>query len=188
MSDDAPTPGWPFAVWIALYGLAGFQALSLEIIWFRLLGVMMKASAFTFGTLLTIFLTGLGAGAAVGSRLLRNVRRPGRAFLLLQAFVGLYAGASILVIVTMLPSGEAASAVWSYLGGYEPVDAAAAFRAIWSPEGEERPAGPPFVRLYVALPARWWVRRRSRWARAFRCSRRLRSWTPAGSARASPPC
>jgi len=147
------TPGWPFAVWIALYGLAGFQALSLEIIWFRLLGVMMKASAFTFGTLLTIFLTGLGAGAAFGSRLLRNVRRPGRAFLLLQAFVGLYAGASIMVIVTILPSRDAASAVWSYLGGYEPVDAAAAFRAIWSPEGEERPAGPPFVRLYLTLPA-----------------------------------
>ncbi len=145
--------GWPFAVWIALYGLAGFQALSLEIIWFRLLGVMMKASAFTFGTLLTIFLTGLGVGAALGSRLLRNVRRPGRTFLLLQAFVGLYAGASILALVAVLPSVEAAATVWAYLGGYEPVDAAAAFRALWSPEGEERPAGAPFVRLYVAVPA-----------------------------------
>ena len=138
--------GWPFAVWIALYGLAGFQALSLEIIWFRLLGVMMKASAFTFGTLLTIFLTGLGVGAALGSRLLRNVRRPGRAFLLLQAFVGLYAGASILALVAVLPSVEAAATVWAYLGGYEPVDAASAFRALWSPEGEERPAGAPFIR------------------------------------------
>jgi predicted membrane-bound spermidine synthase len=145
-------PGWPFAVWIALYGLAGFQALSLEIIWFRLLGVMMKASAFTFGTLLTIFLTGLGAGAALGSRLLRNVRRPGRTFLLLQAFVGLYAGASVMAIVTLLPSGEAASALRSYLGGYEPVDAAAAFRAIWSSEGHGD-MGPPFLRLYVLLPA-----------------------------------
>ena len=150
---DSAVRGWPFAVWIALYGLAGFQALSLEILWFRLLGVMMKASAFTFGTLLTIFLTGLGAGAAVGSRLLRNVRRPGRAFLLLQAFVGLYAGASIMVIVTLLPSGEAASALWSYLGGYEPVDAAAAFRGIWSSADPGRTAGPPFLRLYVALPA-----------------------------------
>ena len=41
--------------------------------------------------------------------------------------------------------------MWSYLGGYEPVDAAAAFRALWSPE--ERPTGALFVRLYVALPA-----------------------------------
>ena len=143
--------GWPFAMWIALYGLAGFQALSLEIIWFRLLGVMMKASAFTFGTLLTIFLAGLGVGAALGSRLLRNVRRPGRAFLLLQAFVGLYAGASILLMVALLPSG-AAPALWSYLGGYEPVDAAAAFRAIWS-SGRQEAMGPPFLRLYVLLPA-----------------------------------
>jgi hypothetical protein len=144
-------PGWPFAVWIALYGLAGFQALSLEIIWFRLLGVMMKASAFTFGTLLTIFLTGLGAGAALGSRLLRNVGHPGRAFLLLQAFVGLYAGASILLMVMLLPSG-AAPALWSYLGGYEPVDAAAAFRALWAGERQEA-MRPPFLRLYVLLPA-----------------------------------
>ena len=150
--ERVTAPGWPFAMWIALYGLAGFQALSLEIIWFRLLGVMMKASAFTFGTLLTIFLTGLGAGAALGSRLLRNVRRPGLAFLLLQAFVGLYAGASIMAIVTLLPSGEAASTVWSYLGGYEPVDAAAAFRAIWS-SGSQGAVGPPFLRLYVLLPA-----------------------------------
>ena len=153
-ADDerSAAPGWPFAFWIALYGLAGFQALSLEIIWFRLLGVMMKASAFTFGTLLTIFLTGLGAGAALGSRLLRNVRHPGRAFLLLQAFVGLYAGASIMAIVTLLPSGDAASVLWAYLGGYEPVDAAAAFRAIWSSEAQGG-MGPPFLRLYVLLPA-----------------------------------
>src|SRR5688572_12904944 len=56
---------WPFPVWAGLYAVAGFQALSLEIVWFRLLGVMVKSSAFTFGTLLTIYLAGLGAGAAM---------------------------------------------------------------------------------------------------------------------------
>jgi predicted membrane-bound spermidine synthase len=152
-SERAGGPRWPFPVWIALCALAGFQALSLEIIWFRLLGVMMKASAFTFGTLLTIFLSGLGLGAALGSRLLRNVTRPGLAFLLLQAFVGLYAGASILVIVSWLPSVGAQSALWSYLGGYEPIDAAAAFRALWSSEGHGRSSAPLFLRLYVLLPA-----------------------------------
>jgi len=35
---------------IALSGLAGFVALSFEIVWFRLLGVMLKSSASTFGT------------------------------------------------------------------------------------------------------------------------------------------
>src|SRR5262245_16489777 len=38
---DAPSAdaqGWPFPAWIVLYAVAGFQGLSLEIIWFRLLG------------------------------------------------------------------------------------------------------------------------------------------------------
>jgi MFS family permease len=35
----------PFAVWAAVYALSGLIALSLEIVWFRLLGVMMKSTA-----------------------------------------------------------------------------------------------------------------------------------------------
>ena len=84
----AGTGQWGFPVWAALYGVAGFQALSLEIIWFRLLGVMVKSSAFTFGMLLTVYLAGLGIGSALGSVVLRRVRNPALAFLLLQAFVG----------------------------------------------------------------------------------------------------
>ena len=114
---------------------------------------MMKASAFTFGTLLTIFLAGLGVGAAVGSRFLRNVQRPGRTFLFLQAFVGLYAGISITALVALLPSMSAAAWLWGYLGGYEPIDAAAAFRALWSGTGAEQPTAAQFRGLYLALPA-----------------------------------
>ena len=146
---------WPFGVWIALYAVAGFQALSLEIIWFRVLGVMAKSSAFTFATLLTIYLSGLGVGAAAGSALVPRVRRPGRAFLLLQAFVGLYAGVSILALVVMLPSAAPLSAFWTYFGSYEPLDAAAAFASLsagtWDSAGADMHA--QFIRLYVLLPA-----------------------------------
>ena len=133
MSAHRRSSGWPFAVWIALYGLAGFQALSLEIIWFRLLGVMMKSSAFTFGTLLTIFLTGLGVGAALGSRLLRNVRRPGRAFLLLQAFVGLYAGASILALVACCRRWTPPAALWAVPRRLRAGRCRGGVPALWSP-------------------------------------------------------
>jgi len=147
----APTPErWPVIAWIALYGIAGFQALSLEIIWFRLLGVAMKSSAFTFGTLLTIYLTGLAVGAAAGSLLLRRVGSPGRTFLLLQAFVGLYAGASIAALVSLLPSATWMPGLWTYLGGYEPLDAVSAFAALWS--GEAGPSVTQFIRLYIILP------------------------------------
>jgi spermidine synthase len=149
----AGEPGaWPFPVWAGLYAVAGFQALSLEIVWFRLLGVMVKSSAFTFGTLLTIYLAGLGAGAAAASVFLRSVRRPGRAFLLLQAFVGLYAGASVFLLVGLLPSSGLLAPFWSYFGSYEPLDAAAAFGNVWSGGGQAADRA-QFLRLYFLLPA-----------------------------------
>jgi spermidine synthase len=152
-SPAAPAPGaWPFPVWAGLYAVAGFQALSLEIVWFRLLGVMVKSSAFTFGTLLTIYLAGLGAGAAVASVLLGRVRHPGRAFLLLQAFVGLYAGASVFCLVSMLPTASALAPFWTYFGSYEPLDAASAFTSLWTGSGQAADRA-QFLRLYVLLPA-----------------------------------
>jgi spermidine synthase len=150
--ERVESSGWPFPVWIGLYAVAGFQALSLEIIWFRLLGVMVKSSSFTFATLLTIYLSGLGVGAAAGSVLVRRVRQPGRTFLLLQAFVGLYAGVSVLALVALLPASRSLAELWTYFGGYEPLDAAAAFASLssatWDPATSSH-----FIRLYVLLPA-----------------------------------
>lgn len=52
-----------FGTWMALYALSGFVALSLEILWFRLLGIILKSNSFTFATLLAIYLLGVGGGA-----------------------------------------------------------------------------------------------------------------------------
>lgn len=150
-APGAPSP-WGFPVWAMLYGVAGFQALSLEIIWFRLLGVMVKSSAFTFGTLLTIYLAGLGLGAALGSITLRRARRPALAFLLLQAFVALYAGASILALTAWIDTAPALARLWAYFSSYEPFDAAAAAQTLWTGGGDPA-ARDQFIRLYVLLPA-----------------------------------
>jgi spermidine synthase len=146
------TRHWGFPVWAALYGVAGFQALSLEIIWFRLLGVMVKSSAFTFGMLLTVYLAGLGIGAALGSVILRRVRHPALAFLLLQAFVALYAGASIFALTTWLDTTPQLAQLWTYFGSYEPLDAAATAAGFWTGAGDAA-AREQFIRLYVLLPA-----------------------------------
>ncbi len=143
---------WAFPVWIVLYGLAGFQALSLEIIWFRLLGVMVKSSAFTFGMLLTVYLAGLGLGAALASIAVGRVRRPARAFLLLQAFVALYAGATILALTAWIDSAAILAPLWRYFGSYEPLDAAAAAASFWTGAGDPA-ARAQFIRLYLLLPA-----------------------------------
>ena len=67
----------PFGLWLALYALSGFVALSLEILWFRLIDVAVKSTAFTFGTVLAIYLLGSAVGCLAGAPL-RGPRCAGR--------------------------------------------------------------------------------------------------------------
>jgi hypothetical protein len=113
---------------------------------------MVKSSAFTFGMLLTTYLAGLGLGAALASLRLRSVRRPARAFLLLQAFVALYAGATVLVLTSWLGPSGLLSPLWTYFGSYEPINALGAASSLWTGEGHVEARG-LFLRLYVLLPA-----------------------------------
>ena len=100
---DPGTPGpdtrLPFLVWVVIYGISGFVALSLEIVWFRLLGVMAKSSAFTFGTLLAIYLTGIASGAWFGSAVAPRLRRPTFTFLSVQGAIGLLGGLLVAILV-----------------------------------------------------------------------------------------
>lgn len=91
-----------FGTWLLLYCLSGFIALSLEILWFRLVGVILKSTAFTFGTLLGFYLGGLGLGALGGTIYVKRNSRPISIFLALQAFVGVYAAVSIAVATSPL--------------------------------------------------------------------------------------
>ena len=103
----------PLAGWTVIYALTGFLALSLEIVWFRLMGVMLRSTAFTFGTLLAIYLSGLGFGSLAGSALIGRTRRPGSAFLTVQTAVVLYAALAITLLVASLDEGRLlTSAVW----------------------------------------------------------------------------
>ncbi len=96
----------PLRAWIALYGLSGFISLSLEIVWFRVLDVMAKGGAFTFGTLLGMYLFGLAAGSLVATLTIARVRRPLRVFLVCQ---GLMLAATLLahtLLVSLPPKGS----------------------------------------------------------------------------------
>jgi MFS family permease len=110
-----------FNAWVALYGLTGFIALSLEIAWFRLLGVLQKSTSFTFGTLLAIYLAGLGAGAIAGAQMVGRSRRPGGTFFALQFGGVLYVGFSIAALVASVAAGYPIRLV-SFLGSYEPLN------------------------------------------------------------------
>jgi spermidine synthase len=54
--------------------LSGASALGAEIVWTRLLGLMLGATVYTFSIILAIFLVGLGIGSAAGSIISRSVR------------------------------------------------------------------------------------------------------------------
>lgn len=111
---------------LLLSGLSGFVALSFEIVWFRLLGVMLKSSAFTFGTLLAVYLAGIGLGAAAAVPWLHRCRRPARLFVALQVGIGLYAGATLTLLVSSLGNTGPTAKLFRYFGSYDPLDAGAA--------------------------------------------------------------
>lgn len=144
--------------WIVLYGVSGFIALSLEILWFRLLGVMLKSTAFTFGTLLAIYLSGLALGTFLGIALVRRSQRPMRAFLLLQASIAIYAFVALAFFVAQVDQASELFSLWVYFADSEPLDvalAATTLTALLSAGAVEAAAlqvTQRFLALYVALP------------------------------------
>ena len=64
---------WPVYVTIALSGAC---ALGAEVIWTRLLGLMLGATVYTFSIILAVFLVGLAIGSTAGSLLARGSRNP----------------------------------------------------------------------------------------------------------------
>jgi spermidine synthase len=71
-AEAAPRP-WTIYLTIALSGAC---ALGAEVIWTRLLGLLLGATVYTFSIILAVFLTGLGTGSAVAALLLRGRMRP----------------------------------------------------------------------------------------------------------------
>jgi spermidine synthase len=62
---------WPVYVTI---GLSGAGALGAEVVWTRLMGMMLGATVYVFSIILAVFLTGLALGSTAGSWLVRSVR------------------------------------------------------------------------------------------------------------------
>jgi spermidine synthase len=68
-----PQGSWPVYTAIALSGLC---ALGAEVVWTRLLALMLGATVYTFSIILAVFLIGLGIGSSAGSVWTRTLKRP----------------------------------------------------------------------------------------------------------------
>ena len=92
--------------WSALVFTSGFLIISLEIVWFRVLGTLMQSYAYAFSLALGILLFGDALGLAAGAAILRY------AFDLRRLFVGLQAGVAFLAVST-LGAVYVAHGVWA---------------------------------------------------------------------------
>ncbi len=130
----------PFGLWLSLYALSGFVALSLEILWFRLVDVAVKSTAFTFGTVLGIYLVGSATGCLLAVQRVSRLRQPLASFLLCQCGVLILAGLSVIALVRLPPGTPVYSWLVDYWGTYR------FFRFGHANELA------PVVHLYVLLP------------------------------------
>jgi spermidine synthase len=74
-----PRSGAVLGSWLVYVAIAlsGSSALAAEVIWTRLLSLMLGATVYTFSIILAVFLVGLGIGSSLGSLLARATLRPG---------------------------------------------------------------------------------------------------------------
>jgi predicted membrane-bound spermidine synthase len=130
-----------FGLWLGLYALSGFCALSLEILWFRVVDVAVKSTAFTFGTVLSLYLLGSAAGSLVGSRIAPRIERPLRVFLLAQCSLLGLSALAVGALAWLPPTTPLLEWFVRYWSG--------AFDLIHLGSSED-PAG--LARLYLLLP------------------------------------
>ncbi len=93
------------SIYIAI-ALSGLTALGGEVIWTRLLSLLLGASVYTFSLILAVFLVGLGCGTAIGSRLARTSARPRLWFGVCQLVLPLGMVWTAFLIGHVIPYGE----------------------------------------------------------------------------------
>src|ERR1043166_7224121 len=74
-ADRAPLRTEAAAIYLTI-ALSGLTALGAQVVWTRLLSLLLGPSVYTFSIILAVFLLGLGLGSSVGSALARGPRNP----------------------------------------------------------------------------------------------------------------
>ncbi|GAB2554186.1 fused MFS/spermidine synthase [Spirosoma aerophilum] len=118
------TPSLTF--WSAQYALSGLAALSLELIWFRILETVIKSVSLTFSMLLAVYLGSMALGTLVGVGLgqrayFRSTVRREQVFLWAQTGLYFYTAASIAVFINAIGRISSLDFLWNYFKSGEPV-------------------------------------------------------------------
>ena len=92
-------------------GVSGAIAMTYEVVWTRLLGLVLGSSVYAFSVMLATFLAGLAAGAALGAQWAAAQGEPSAALRRLGAVIaaGALAGYATLHVLPALPAAYAAA-------------------------------------------------------------------------------
>ncbi len=97
----APEPRAPLPPRVlAVAALSGLAALAYEVAWTRLIVLSVGSTVYSFTLVLAVFIFGLAAGSALGSRWVGRAAHPER------VFAGLQIGIGVLALVGLNPLGE----------------------------------------------------------------------------------
>ena len=78
-ADNRTVAGWALLVFVS-----GFLIVALQIVWYRLVGVLLQSNGYSFSLVLSVFLLGDAAGLLVGARTIDRIADPRRFFFLMQ--------------------------------------------------------------------------------------------------------
>ncbi len=113
--DAAQTAPGPLPALLLVAGLCGLAGLVYEIAWFRLMVLVLGASAYAFSIMLLAFLLGIGLGGWAGGRVADRVRRRGGTARVLRWLAALQAGVALTAWAVMYAYGELPYAfAWLY--------------------------------------------------------------------------
>jgi len=103
-SEDAVTRRAPGAllIYVAI-ALSGLTALGAEVVWTRLLSLLLGPTVYTFSIILAVFLAGLCGGSSAGSFLARHVRNAASALALCQILVAAGIAWAAWTLASVLP-------------------------------------------------------------------------------------
>jgi spermidine synthase len=92
------------AIWIYVsIGLSGLAALGAEVVWTRLLSLLLGATVYTFSIILAVFLVGLWAGSGAGSLAIRRFSDPRLALFGCQLLLALACAWTAYTLARSLP-------------------------------------------------------------------------------------
>lgn len=85
---------------VLLFGLSGFSALALEVLWTRMLVLLLNNTTYAFSLILFVFLFGIGLGSALGQYIIRKpMEKNSATFAFFQIGIGIFALLSLVGVM-----------------------------------------------------------------------------------------